>query len=231
MLDSTYLVASDPNSMRDMGPCRNSEYNIGPAMAMGSMTGFTNTMQSENSVYSPQKTRDQFIKSKGNRGIQSMIDYKNKAVYSYGGKTKIMDKKNGKIIKGSLGDYTSQYSPTKNRWSKSIDMVPHTINREFNHRVNDYSKNVSQTIFCPGHIDQSVKSRATKTPGYAKRRLGKQRRSIGLAQDVKNFHPQRPNAMQLKKEDKRNKSSRPKTTNKSNRSAKSISRQIQRERK
>ena len=30
MIDSTYLVASNPNSMRDQGPCRNAEYYFRP---------------------------------------------------------------------------------------------------------------------------------------------------------------------------------------------------------
>ena len=32
MLDSTYKVASDPNSMRDQGLCRNAVYNIEPVL-------------------------------------------------------------------------------------------------------------------------------------------------------------------------------------------------------
>jgi hypothetical protein len=28
MIDSTYMVASDPNSMRDTGPVRNAEYRV-----------------------------------------------------------------------------------------------------------------------------------------------------------------------------------------------------------
>jgi hypothetical protein len=89
MLDSTYLVASNPNTMRDMGPCRNAEYHFSPSAAVDNLSGYSNTIMTDGSIYDPQKTRQQFIKSKGNKEVQNIIDYKNRGVYSYGGKTLI----------------------------------------------------------------------------------------------------------------------------------------------
>jgi hypothetical protein len=106
------------------------------------------------------------------------------------------------------------------------------VNREVNHKVNNYTKNVSQHIFSPGVISESVKSRPIRTAGaFNKRRLGKQRRSINIPKNMKQYSPQRANAIQLNKAAGIKKIQKPKSSNKSYRSIKSLSRQIQRERK
>ena len=89
MLDSTYLVASDPNSMRDQGPCRNAEYHFRPSTAGGNSAGFSTTGFTTMGYQNPQNARKQFIKSKGNKQVQDIIDHKNKSVYGFGGKTRI----------------------------------------------------------------------------------------------------------------------------------------------
>jgi len=89
MLDSTYLVASDPNTMRDQGPCRNAEYLFKPSTEAVNSAGFSSTGFTNIGSQNPQNARRQFIKGKGNKRVQNIIDHKNKGVYSFGGQTRI----------------------------------------------------------------------------------------------------------------------------------------------
>ena len=77
MLDSSYTVASNPNTMRDQGPWRNAEYNFTPSTNQDNLCGFDKTGQSFVPWQSPQEARKQSVKSKGNKSLQGVLDNKN----------------------------------------------------------------------------------------------------------------------------------------------------------
>jgi len=229
MIDSSYLVASDPNSMRNQGPCRNAEYYFQPSTQEGSVKGFSTTGFSYSSSVNPQKARRLFIKNKGNKRVQNIIDHKNRGVYSYGGKTKIGSRFHHKNTHHALVDYEPDFSRTANRWNKSVDASKILIDKEFHNQVNDYHKNISSTIFSPGQtLDFDVKK--NKTPSKNQRRLIGSRRSINITKDMKAYVPLRPNAVQLKTNGREKEGIRPRS-NKSYRSAHSFSRKLMREKK
>lgn len=234
MLDSSYLVASNPNSMRDQGPCRNAEYDFTPSIDADGLSGLGNTAYSYTSWQSPQQARKQYIKGRGNKSVQGVLDYKNKGVYSYGGKTKIGGRLHHKKANSGFDDLNQNYLDTMNKWSQSIDSASPTIERDYNQRVNDYSKNVSQTIFNPGLVSSST-ARLTKTPGkYNPRKIGGRRRSIGQRnngpQDMKQYRPLRTNAIATKLNGQ-GRSFKPQSAGRSFRSAKSLSRMLDREKR
>lgn len=216
MIDSTYLVASNPNTMRDLGPCRNAEYYFSPSSGLDVTGGMKNTFQTINSSQSPGKTF-----------------FKNKDGYSFGGKTKFGDMSHHKnAYTGMVELNPSYYVSRDNKWSKSIDDSKMRIHREYNQKVNDYTKNISQTIFSPGLTIPADYSKYNKTPNKHRGKLMQQRRSIGYKQNypqnVKQYKPLRPNAFQLKEDRNRN---RVQSAGKSYRSAKSLSKMISREKR
>lgn len=175
-------------------------------------------MGSFSSQMTPQDARKQYIKTKGNSNIQNVIDYKNKSVYGYGGKTNITNRWNHQNSHHALVDYSPGFHTTS-KWNQSVDSAPRVIERDYNHKVNDYSKNVSQTIFTPGLGAHSYKKRTTYTPGKQSRR------------NMKQFHPLRTNAVQPNKGFDRSRANKPRSASKSYRSSQMLSRQIERERK
>lgn len=229
MLDSTYLVASNPNSMRDQGPCRNAEYYFRPSTSDGREDGFSASGFATFSYQNPQHSRRQFVKSKGNKQVQDVLDHKNRGVYSYGGNTKIGARFHHKNANHALVDYEPTFSRTANRWTKSVDSSKQPITKELHHRVNDYQKNISQSIFSPG---MTIENKARKVASAKKntRRIGGQRRSINVPNDMKAYKPQRENAFQLAKPGSPKKSMHSKST-RSYKSAHSLSRKLDKERR
>lgn len=237
MVDSTYRVASDPNTMRDLGPCRNAEYRY-RVDGDDDLSGYHNTMQSIQSNHTPQQLRRQYIRSKGNKSIQNIIDYKNKDVYRFGGKTQIGAPSHHKTAQNTMSEFERDYYKTTSNWAN----VNHsqTIARDAHVMVNDYSKNVSQPIFNPGMVAKhaSKRSYVSRTPGQGKRRkLGLARiRSLGVTpnqnipQNMKTFHPQRTNAV-VKKPDNFDRIMKPQSVSRSFRSARTLSRMLTREKK
>ena len=85
--DSTYLNASDPNSMRDQGMVRNAEYNIVyPQMDCPTHLGMT--MRSQSFRTSSANSFGQKQRSTHNGGANM-----NQTFYSFGGKTPIASTK------------------------------------------------------------------------------------------------------------------------------------------
>ena len=171
MIDSSYVVASNPNTMRDLGPCRNAEYYFKIEGDDDDLSGYKNTMQSFQSIQNPQDQRKQFIKGKGNKSIQNIIDYKNRDVYRFGGKTRIGSAHHHRDAQRNMSEYEQNFYQTNNKWTQSTDLRSNTIVKDKHVQVNDYSKNVSQAIFNPGMIHSSSKrSFLSKTPAHDKRR-------------------------------------------------------------
>lgn len=221
MIDSTYLVASNPNTMRDLGPCRNAEYYFTPSWGYDETGAMKNTFQTINSSQSPEKVGKTF--------------FKNKDGYSFGGKTKFGDMTHHKNAYTGLVELNPSYYVSKdNKWSKSIDESKLKVYREYNQKVNDYTKNISQTIFSPGLTISADYTKYNKTPNKHRGKLMQQRRSIGYnqnyPQNIKQYQPLRSNAFQLKvnRDRIRNK---PQSAGKSYRSAKSLSKMIHREKR
>lgn len=206
MIDSTYMVASNPNTMRDQGQCRNAEYHFVPKTDQYG-SSMANTFNA-------------------NKSVQSQVGktfMKNKDGYSFGGKTKF----------GNMYHHTSAYTgfvdpagascASNKRFSKSIDEGTASIyNREYNQKVNDYTKNISQEIFSPGL------TKPVNTDYKNSKKLAGQRRSICYDSHgqikYKKYDPLRPNAFQMNKD--ANKVHSPSRTVKS---AKSLSKKIQKE--
>jgi hypothetical protein len=217
--------------MRNLGPCRNAEYNFKPTVDESHNGTFYNTGMSRASHQTPQQARQQFIKARGNKNTQDVIDYKNRDVYSFGGKTKIKKKYHHINADEGLHEYNPIFSKTGSKWTQSVDRSQKVIYREYNQQVNDYSKNVSDNIFSPGYIMPTNVIRRTQTGGRNKRRIGNQRRSVTIPQKMQKFIPGRPNAIQLNKtqhqvrKTTRPTSNRP-TSNKSHRSAHSLTRKL-----
>ena len=93
MLDSTYLQASNPSSMRDQGICRNTVYNMTPgADPSASQQFYDGKEQFMASAYQfkGEKERLAYVKAhQGDRKVQGVIDYKNQDLYSFGGRQPI----------------------------------------------------------------------------------------------------------------------------------------------
>ena len=84
MLDSTYLVASDPNSMRDNGPCRNAEYVFNPG------DGHARPVTGDRLMRTWSTIRDSKPQQRGNNNaVYSVVRNRNKGLYGFGGTTKI----------------------------------------------------------------------------------------------------------------------------------------------
>ena len=130
----------------------------------------------------------------------------------------------------ALVDYEPSFNRTANRWTQSMDSsTAKKIDRFYNERVNDYQKNISQSIFSPGQtLDYA--ERKVKTPGKYKRRIGGHRKSINEARNMKTYKPLRGNAVQLNKKQKARNPIRPRS-NKTYRSAHSFSRKLDKEKR
>jgi hypothetical protein len=238
MIDSTYMVASNPNTMRDLGPCRNAEYYY-TVDGDDDLSGYQNTMQSFGSNQTPQQLRQQYIKSKGNKSIQNIIDYKNKDVYRFGGHTQMGDISHNSDAQRKMSEYERDYYKTTNNWAQSQDGGKQTITRDPHVKVNDYSKNFSQAIFNPGMVHSSSRrSYVSKTPAQNKRKkLGiSRRRSIGVTpsqippQNMKTYNPQRTNAV-VRKPDNYKRHTKPQSASRSFRSARTLSKMLTREKR
>ena len=221
MLDSTYLVASNPNTMRDLGPWRNAEYYFVPSGGFDETSGMRNTFQTINSSQSPQRVGKTFLK--------------NRDGYSFGGKTKFGDMYHHKNAYTGMTELSPSYYISKdNKWSKSIDESNMKVYREYNQKVNDYTKNISQSIFSPGLTVTADLSKHHKTPGKYRGKLMQQRRSIGYnqnyPQNIKQYQPLRSNAFKLRVSKEKNRA-KPHSAGKSFRSAKSLSKMIHKERR
>ena len=86
MLNSSYLVPSDPNTMRDNGPCRNAEYNFHQSRAELSARPLSGDrlMRTWSTLRGGQPRPEPF-----NNAISSVVKSPNKSLYRFGGKTKI----------------------------------------------------------------------------------------------------------------------------------------------
>lgn len=231
MIDSTYLVASNPNTMRDNGPCRNAEYYVQLDPSQEDADGYNNTLRSQFEWSDPQKNRMGYVKGKGNKKIQNLIDYPNKDVYSFGGKTKMGASYHHKNAYTGLIEPDSGFYRTTNKWTQSVD-DGELIDKELHEKVNDYTKNISQPIFSPGMVPTG-RSHASKTAGGYRKRLSKARRSIGYSKkpfNMKQFKPLRTNAV-VRKPDVMKQDKRPSSVGRSFRSVKTLSRMHQRERR
>lgn len=97
MLDSTYMVASDPNTMRDTGATRNAEYFVkgDPGISIFYLSDkHANKHQDYVKLKTSLNTTTGFMKKRNldkrnNNNVQKIINYDNRAIYSYGGKTSI----------------------------------------------------------------------------------------------------------------------------------------------
>jgi hypothetical protein len=227
MLDSTYMVASNPNTMRDNGPCRNAEYYVQYEPDGSEVQSYQRTIESQHDWTDPQKNRSQFIKGQGNKKIQNLIDHPNRDVYSYGGKTKMGNAYHHKNSYTGLIEPDSGFYRTTNKWTQSVD-DGQVIQKEHHEKVNDYTKNISQTIFSPGQIPHTPKM------GAYRRKLVKGRRSIGYTKkapfNMKQYDPLRSNAM-IRKPDAMRETERPGSVGRSFRSAKTLSRMHNREKR
>ncbi len=229
MVDSTYLVASNPNTMRDQGPCRNAEYHFRPSTSDGRDAGLSTNGFATFSYQNPQNARKQFVKQKGNKEVQNVIDHRNRGVYSYGGKTKIGGRFHHKNAHHALVDYEPSFTRTATRWNQSVDCAKTKISKELHYKVNDYQKNISQNIFSPGKTIEKTPKKIVGS-SKARRRLTGQRRSINVPENMKAYKPQRENAFQLGKTGSPKKFNDGKST-KTYKSAHSLSRKLDKERR
>lgn len=192
--------------MRDQGQWRNAEYHFVPH---NDQFDGSNTFHTSKSVQSP----------------VGKTFMKNKDGYSFGGKTKLGNMYHHKNAYTGLADFNNASCMSNNKFWKSTSWDPTKVYREYNQKVNDYTKNISQGIFSPGLTKQSVHS---KSMVKYTRRLTGQRRSVGHEDGTQTkyqkYDPLRPNAFQLHQDG--HKLHSPGRTVKS---AKSLSRMIQKE--
>ena len=130
MLDSSYLVPSDPNTVRDNGPCRNAEYAFHqsrPDLGARTLSG-DRLMRTWSTLRSGQQRAEP-----AKNAVYSVVKSPNKSLYRFGGTTKIA----AAVAPGSK-QHQSEQLPGDN--VGQVQIV----------RVNDYTKNISQTIFSPG---------------------------------------------------------------------------------
>lgn len=133
MNDSTYNNASDPNSMKDQGNSRNAVYNV----MMDGHPAIHSSSYSK-ALISPQKL--------------------NKGFYSFGAQhTNIRSKLN---TPGQTAEGRKKLAHLLDRKFQDIKQLTDAIDSEYvdkapNAVMNDYTKNISQTIFTPGIIRES----------------------------------------------------------------------------
>ena len=143
MVDSTYLQASNPSSMRDQGICRNTVYNMAPEADQNAseqyMAGNKEFMASSYQ-FAGEKERLGYVKaSKGDRRVQGVIDYKNQDLYSFGGKRPIT--RAYREASNDLNDVACQgkyyFETVKSKEKNKV------YEKEYHEEVNDYTKNIS----------------------------------------------------------------------------------------
>ena len=117
MIDSTYLIASNPNTMRDQGPWRNAEYYFVPWSELDDMAAMRNTYQTSSTQSPVGKTFS-----------------KNKDGYSFGGKTKYGNLNHHQSAYKGLADSSPGYYMTNNKWSKSTDESTQKVYREYSQK-------------------------------------------------------------------------------------------------
>lgn len=120
MLDSTYLTASNPNTMCDTGNTRNCEYTakIEPA-----------------SPFDKGAKRDNYER------YLVPNNHSNKTFYSFGGKKSIKTERHGHEM------VSLQLLPNEEVQRRTRQSVYPKLRNEL---VNDYTKNISNFIFSPG---------------------------------------------------------------------------------
>lgn len=128
MIDSTYVNAADPNSMRDLGQVRNAVYTWG--------TG-AHESKRQSASYS------KFLVPKNKPT--------NHTFYSFGGKSTMNEFRDNEVVAPALLS-NSVHLSTNDRHPVREFNTPQV------QRVMDYSKNVSQSIFSPGCSSQDFKS-------------------------------------------------------------------------
>lgn len=113
MLDSTYINAADPNSMRDLGQTRNAVYTWG-----------ANNRQTQ----SASRSYSKFMVPKGKPT--------NHTFYSFGGKSSMNEFRDNEVVAPALLS-NSMHLTTNDRYPTREFNVPQV------QKVADYSKNVS----------------------------------------------------------------------------------------
>ena len=141
MLDSSYMNAGDPNSMRDNGATRNCAYiaQIGEP--------FSKTFSHLRSTSKPDYS--------GYLIPKSINTQTNNTFYSFGGSKMINNVRfDNEMVAPVLLPNQAVYS------QRPCDIIrEHNINR-----VNDYTKNISESIFSPGVLpDQAKEVRLRKS--------------------------------------------------------------------
>ena len=122
MSDGTALNLGDPNSMRDQGQVRNAVYN--------GRIKFNESKSMQRLPY------DQFLRRDGPQ---------NQSFYSFGGKKFIRDEtERDHLLNPLFRDYDGKVGTARS------EMVVYP--KFLNQRVNDYTKNISQSIFSPGEL-------------------------------------------------------------------------------
>ncbi|CDW78824.1 UNKNOWN [Stylonychia lemnae] len=141
--DSTYNNASDPNSMRDQGMVRNAPYNIQYYQQCPPLKSARNYSTNGFSDRSRPITAS-FHTSVGPKhtNVKPNLEH-NHTFYSFGGKTPIRS------------SYSSNRKPHVNMaFTSVIDFhqqeKPQVLHPHQLVRVQDYTKNISQSIFSPG---------------------------------------------------------------------------------
>jgi hypothetical protein len=166
---SSYLIASNPNSMRDMGMCRNAVYQVGEPGAGDVELDSTYLAGQEflasSANFNPTGERWGYVKAhQGDRRVQGVIEYPNQDIYAFGGKTKITS---------AMDEASIDLDQTATHGLQYFDSVrpetaaPKQVDKEYHEHVNDYTKNISQGIFSPGLVlSQYAENIREKEPGY-----------------------------------------------------------------
>ena len=124
MNDSTAVNMGDPNSMRDQGQTRNAVYNANILLDEGRATTY-------------KRPYNAFLRRDGPT---------NNTFYSFGGSKKIRDEtdRDDHLLNPVFRDYEEKVRPP------IAELVAYPKMK--NQRVQDYTKNISQSIFSPGEM-------------------------------------------------------------------------------
>ena len=181
-----------------------------------------------------QQQRTRFKQQHQLKVQQGRLSQNNKDGYNFGGKTKYGSLSHHQSAYKGYVDSSPWYFNNSNKWTKTNDEPSQKVYREYSQKVNDYTKNISQSIFSPGYIGKSSASKHQSSSGKYNRILSGQRRSTWDAKnsqsEYQKYDPQRPNAFSLKTE-KRGAVRKPQSAAKSYRSAKSFSKMINKEKR
>lgn len=140
MNDSTYLNASDPNSMRDQGHTRNAVYNVG--------------IEDNPKLHSKYLSSIAFSKTQSDFSSEGYAEYlrrngaTNNTFYSFGGKSGIKEtiKGSNPLINPVFTDHWAGCDAQRTMpRAEQVNYIKNPLER-----VNDYTKNISQSIFSPG---------------------------------------------------------------------------------